>query len=54
MVTGDMEMLPVHEQVLAFVRKRQGAQVLCVFNFNAAAVAGQVILPPWGGLFASL
>jgi alpha-glucosidase len=32
---GDLELLPVSDQVFAFVRSLEGARVLCVFNFSA-------------------
>ena len=38
LMKGDMVMLPVHDQVLAFTREHQGEKVLCVFNFSPDAV----------------
>ena len=35
LVHGELMLLPVHEQVLAFVREHQGERVLCAFNLNA-------------------
>lgn len=32
---GDLQLLPVSDQVFAFVRSLEGARVLCVFNFSA-------------------
>jgi alpha-glucosidase len=34
LVVGTMQLLPVHPQVLAFVRESGGQRVLCVFNFS--------------------
>ena len=34
LVKGGMTMLPVDDQVLAFVREHDGQRVLCVFNFS--------------------
>jgi alpha-glucosidase len=34
LVHGGMTLLPVDEQVLAFVREHEGQRVLCVFNFS--------------------
>ncbi len=34
LVKGGMAMLPVDDQVLAFVREHDGQRVLCVFNFS--------------------
>lgn len=34
LVKGEMELLPEHPQVLAFVRSHEGKRVLCVFNFS--------------------
>ena len=31
---GDQALLPVHPQVMAFVRQHEGQQVLCAFNFS--------------------
>ncbi len=38
LVQGDMQLLPLHPQVLAFERSHAGQCVLCVFNFSDAAV----------------
>jgi alpha-glucosidase len=38
LVQGDMQLLPLHPQVLAFERSLAGQCVLCVFNFSDAAV----------------
>ena len=37
LVTGTMQLLPVHPQVLAYVREHGGQGVLCVFNFSDQA-----------------
>jgi alpha-glucosidase len=34
LVHGDMQLLPVHEQVLAFVRSHAGQRILCAFNLS--------------------
>lgn len=34
LVKGSMRMLPVHAQVLAFVREHEGKRMLCAFNFS--------------------
>ena len=34
---GDQALLPVHSQVMAFVREHEGQQVLCAFNFSDSA-----------------
>jgi alpha-glucosidase len=44
LVKGGMELLPAHEQVLAFVREHRGTRVLCIFNFSSEAVVWS--LPP--------
>jgi alpha-glucosidase len=31
---GDQALLPVHPQVMAFVREHEGKKVLCAFNFS--------------------
>ncbi len=36
---GDLQLLPVTEQVLAFTREAQGQQLLCLFNFSDRAAA---------------
>ena len=38
LVHGDMRLLPLHPQVLAFERSQAGQCVLCVFNFSDAPV----------------
>jgi alpha-glucosidase len=38
LVQGDMHLLPLHPQVLAFERSHAGQCVLCVFNFSDTAV----------------
>jgi alpha-glucosidase len=38
LVQGDMQLLPLHPQVLAFERSHAGQCVLCVFNFSDVAV----------------
>ena len=38
LVQGDMQLLPLHPQVLAFERSHAGQCVLCVFNFSDTAV----------------
>ncbi len=35
---GDMQLLPHHQQVVAFTRQYQGQTLLCVFNFSDQAV----------------
>ena len=35
LVHGELALLPVHDQVLAFVREHQGERVLCAFNLSA-------------------
>lgn len=34
---GDQVLLPVHQQVMAFVREHEGKKVLCAFNFSDSA-----------------
>ena len=36
---GDQALLPVHPQVMAFVRQHEGQQVLCAFNFSDSAAS---------------
>jgi alpha-glucosidase len=36
---GDQRLLPVHKQVMAFVREHEGQQVLCAFNFSDSAAS---------------
>ena len=36
---GDQVLLPVHQQVMAFVRVHEGHQVLCAFNFSDSAAS---------------
>ena len=36
---GDQALLPVHQQVMAFVRVHEGHQVLCAFNFSDSAAS---------------
>ena len=38
LIDGDMRLLPLHPQVLAFERSHGGQCVLCVFNFSDTAV----------------
>ncbi|MDH4449836.1 MAG: alpha-glucosidase family protein [Rhodoferax sp.] len=38
LVSGTLEVLPAHPQVLAYVRRHEGETTLCVFNFSAEAV----------------
>ncbi len=48
---GEMDLLPVHPQVLAYVRRHAGQRVLCAFNFSADAA----VLPlPAGHAVAEL
>ena len=60
LIHGDMTLLPVHPQVLAFVREHEGARVLCAFNLSDEAAevvldaAGVVRFQPWDVLFARL
>ncbi|MDZ7937728.1 MAG: alpha-glucosidase family protein [Rhodoferax sp.] len=42
LVSGALEVLPVHPQVLAFVRTQGAQRLLCVFNFSDSAVAWPV------------
>jgi alpha-glucosidase len=44
LVKGDMRMLALHPQVLAFERMAPGQNLLCVFNFSADPVHWQVPL----------
>jgi alpha-glucosidase len=37
LLQGDQALLPVHKQVMAFVRQHEGKQVLCAFNFSDSA-----------------
>jgi alpha-glucosidase len=37
LIHGNMQLLPVHAQVLAFVREHAGERVLCAFNLSAQA-----------------
>lgn len=39
LVDGDISMLPVHDQVLAFIRHQDGKQLLCAFNLSASAAS---------------
>lgn len=34
LIHGEMDLLPVHDQVLAYVRSHEGQRVLCAFNFS--------------------
>ncbi|MDE1949896.1 MAG: alpha-glucosidase [Burkholderiales bacterium] len=34
LISGEMSLLPAHDQVLAYVREHQGARLLCAFNFS--------------------
>jgi alpha-glucosidase len=36
---GDQVLLPVHKQVMAFIRQHEGQQVLCAFNFSDSAAS---------------
>lgn len=36
---GDQALLPVHAQVMAFVREHEGQKVLCAFNFSDSAAS---------------
>jgi alpha-glucosidase len=60
LIHGDMTLLPVHPQVLAFVREHEGQRMLCAFNLSdtpaevALEAAGTVRFDPWGALFAPL
>jgi alpha-glucosidase len=57
LVSGEMQLLPVHEQVLAFVRSHGSERMLCVFNFSGgpvrweipAELAGAVLIDAAGG-----
>lgn len=42
LVHGSLDVLPVHPQVLAFVRTHGAQRLLCVFNFSDSAVAWSV------------
>ena len=42
LVKGDMALLPVHPQVLAFERSLAGQRVLCVFNFSDQPVSWEL------------
>jgi alpha-glucosidase len=39
LIHGDMDLLPVHEQVLAYVRRHDGQRVLCAFNLSERAAS---------------
>ncbi|WP_341891446.1 alpha-glucosidase family protein [Variovorax sp. YR752] len=39
LIHGGMDLLPVHEQVLAYVRSHEGQRVLCAFNFSERAAS---------------
>jgi alpha-glucosidase len=39
LIHGEMDLLPVHEQVLAYVRSHEGGRVLCAFNFSERAAS---------------
>jgi alpha-glucosidase len=39
LVHGSIELLPAHEQVLAFVRCHEGERVLCAFNLSPSTVS---------------
>ena len=49
---GEMELLPLHEQVFAFVRRHGSERVLCAFNLSERAAA--LTLPPGLALGAVL
>jgi alpha-glucosidase len=34
LIHGEQTLLPVHPQVMAFVREHEGQRVLCAFNFS--------------------
>jgi alpha-glucosidase len=60
LVSGSMELLPPHAQVLAFVREHAGKRILCALNFSAEQAqlpldsawhAAQVL--PGGGLMGA-
>ncbi|CAD5366264.1 putative alpha-glucosidase [Rubrivivax sp. A210] len=55
LVHGEMELLPRHPQVLAFVRSHQGQRLLCAFNFSdgPATLAAPGALTPLEGSGAS-
>jgi alpha-glucosidase len=44
LLKGSMQLLPLHEQVLAFERAEGAQRLLCVFNFSAEALNWE--LPP--------
>ena len=37
LIHGEQSLLPVHPQVMAFVREHEGQRVLCAFNFSDQA-----------------
>jgi len=39
LINGEIAMLAVDDQVLAFVRKQDGKQLLCAFNLSASAAS---------------
>jgi alpha-glucosidase len=59
LLQGDQTLLPVHAQVMAFVREHEGKKVLCAFNFSDSAAtlnlpaefqsASVLPIPGWGG-----
>ena len=51
LIDGDISMLPVDEQVLAFIRQQDGKQLLCAFNLSASAA--RYALPAGTGALAA-
>ncbi|TCO82361.1 alpha-glucosidase [Plasticicumulans lactativorans] len=47
LIHGDMHLLPVHDQVLAYVREHAGERVLCAFNFSGTPAS--YVLPAGTG-----
>ena len=44
LIHGDQTLLPVHPQVMAFVREHKGQRILCAFNFSEQVAS--LPLPP--------
>ena len=52
LIHGAMDLLPVHEQVLAYVRSHDGRRVLCAFNVSERAAS--LALPASTGVASAL
>ena len=44
LIDGEMDLLPPHEQVLAYVRHGHGERLLCAFNLSAAPGVNNVFV----------